>query len=103
MVSKDIPHPHTDIPECVSRSPERLDRCAIPTKKAYAYPRTNARAAAQVDGVHVVDPKPMLCPRDRCPAVIGNALVYRNGNHLTATYARSLWPWFDDQLPEVDD
>jgi hypothetical protein len=35
-----------------------------------------------------------------CPAVIGDALVYRNGSHLTATYVRTLAPWLGERLPE---
>jgi hypothetical protein len=35
-----------------------------------------------------------------CPAVIGDALVYRNGAHLTAAYVRTLSPWLAKHLPE---
>ena len=31
-----------------------------------------------------------FCTRDVCPAVIGGAVVYRDGHHLTQTYALSL-------------
>jgi hypothetical protein len=42
----------------------------------------------------------MVCLEKSCPAVIGDALVYRNGSHLTATYVRTLTPWLAERLPE---
>ncbi len=103
VVVKDIPHPHKDIPECVSRSLRRLKECAIPRSKAFNYPPLNARAGAEVGGVRLIDPTPTLCLEKRCPAVIGDALVYRNGAHLTPTYARTLAPWLGERLPKQID
>jgi hypothetical protein len=42
----------------------------------------------------------MMCAGKRCPAVIGDVLVYRNGAHLTQTYVRTLTPWLGERLPE---
>ena len=99
-VIQDVPHPDGDVPECVSRSMEYLERCAIPKDEAFDYPPTNVRAAEQVEGASLVDPTPVLCLEERCPAVVGDVLVYRNGAHLTRTYVRSLVPWLGGQLPE---
>ena len=101
VVFKDIPHPHKNMPECVSEALDRLQDCAIPRSKALSYPPINARAAARVEGVHLVDPTSALCLEKTCPAVIGDALVYRNGAHLTPTYARTLAPWLAEQLPTL--
>jgi peptidoglycan/LPS O-acetylase OafA/YrhL len=103
VIIKDIPHPHKDIPECVSRSLRRLEDCAIPRREAFNYPPVNARAAAQVEGMHPIDPTPVLCLEKTCPAVIGDALVYRNGAHLTPTYVRTLAPWLGIRLPRQID
>jgi hypothetical protein len=32
---------------------------------------------------------------------MGNALVFRDDNHFTATYARTLAPWLDAELPGI--
>ena len=96
----DVPHPDKNIPQCVSRSLEHLQECATPRSKALAYPRVNARTAAEVDGVRLIDPIPMICLEKTCPAVIGDVLVYRNGSHLTATYMRTLTPWLAERLPK---
>jgi peptidoglycan/LPS O-acetylase OafA/YrhL len=102
-VMKDVPHPDKDIPECVSRSLDRLENCAFPRDKAFDYPKVDERVADRVDGASLIDPTPVLCPGEKCPAVIGDALVYRNGTHLTPTYVRTLVPWLDEQLPEPAD
>ncbi len=97
---EDVPHPNKDIPECVSRELDDLQRCATPKSKALDYPKINTRAAQEIEGVHLIDPTSMLCLEKTCPAVIGDVLVYRNGAHLTPTYVRTLTPWLAKQLPE---
>jgi len=52
-----------------------------------------------VRGVDVIDPTDRFCLAARCPAVIGNVLVYRRTGHMTATYAATLAPWLDERLP----
>ena len=97
---EDVPHPDKNVPECVSRSLDRLRECAFPKGKALAFPPVNPRAAEEVESVRLIDPTPMVCPEEACPAVIGDALVYRNGAHLTATYVRTLTPWLAKRLPD---
>jgi hypothetical protein len=100
VLIEDVPHPDKNVPECVSRSLDHLERCAFPKNKALGFPPVNSLAAARVEGVQLIDPTPMVCPEMKCPSVIGDALVYRNGSHLTATYVRTLTPWLGKQLPE---
>jgi hypothetical protein len=63
----------------------------------------NTRVAEAVEGVRLIDPTPVACTEKKCPAVIGDVLVYRNGAHLTATYVRTLIPWLGERLPEPAD
>jgi peptidoglycan/LPS O-acetylase OafA/YrhL len=87
--------------DCVLEHRRNLDRCAFPRKR----PRGrsyDARAARRVRGVTLVDPLRVLCTRRRCPSVIGDALVYRDHYHLSATFARTLAPWLERRLPEID-
>jgi peptidoglycan/LPS O-acetylase OafA/YrhL len=99
-VIEDVPRPDKDIPECVSRSLDRLQECAFARSKAMGQPRINASAAAEVEGASLIDATPMVCPGKTCPAVIGDVLVYRNGAHLTRTYVRTITPWIGKQLPK---
>lgn len=55
---------------------------------------------AQVGGVPLIEPMPVHCLEKTCPAVIGDALVYGTGAHLTPTYVRTLAPWLGERLPK---
>ncbi len=101
-VMKDIPKPDKDIPECVSKSLDKLQDCAFSRSESLDYPPVEERAVKEVEDVTLVDPIPMLCPTETCPAVIGDTLVYRNGAHITPNYMRTLAPWLEEKLPEPD-
>jgi peptidoglycan/LPS O-acetylase OafA/YrhL len=99
VVLADNPHPPRDMPACVSDSLDSLTDCAFPEKQGLGFPRVNADAAKQTSGVSLIDPTDALCRDGTCPAVVGNALVYRNSAHITATYMRTLTGWLNEALP----
>jgi hypothetical protein len=103
VVIKDVPHPDKDVPECVSRSLDNLQECTFARKNALGYPPVDERTAERVEDARLVDSTPVVCPEKTCPAVIGDVLVYRNGAHLTPTYARTLAPWLGERLSEQSD
>jgi hypothetical protein len=100
VVIKDLPSAPRDIPNCVSQNMRHLRACAFPRIPDLAA-EFDEPAAGAVPGVHLVDLTPEVCPHDLCRAVIGNALVYRDKHHLTATYARTLSPWIAQGLREA--
>jgi peptidoglycan/LPS O-acetylase OafA/YrhL len=59
-----------------------------------------ASVAAEHD-VPVVDLTDDICSATRCDPIIGNTLVYRDGNHLTATFSKSLGGALSKALAEV--
>ncbi|MEU9504726.1 acyltransferase family protein [Micromonospora sp. NPDC048170] len=102
VVMRDSPAPRLDIADCVSANREQLTKCAVPRDQALAgIGPLQAEAAKGLAGVHLVDLNDAICPTDRCAAVIGGVLVYRDTNHLTATYARTLAARLDEQLQVV--
>jgi peptidoglycan/LPS O-acetylase OafA/YrhL len=97
VVIKDTPVSTSDVPGCVSERLEHLDSCAFPL--AHDPTRDfDARAAKAAPDSHLIDITAEICPGDLCRAVIGNALVYRDKSHLTATYARTLAPSIERDL-----
>jgi len=84
-------------PECVSENRDELSRCVFHSrrKRSRAFDAIGAARAR----VRLIDPNGILCPRYRCPTVIGNVLVYRDTYHLSATFARTLTPWLRRHLP----
>jgi peptidoglycan/LPS O-acetylase OafA/YrhL len=88
----DNPSPPFVIYECVAEHFKNLPACSFPKGKAIASSAANMQrsVARKVPGVSVVDMADTVCPdKTRCPAVIGNVLVFRQGSHLTTTFVDS--------------
>lgn len=102
VVLADTPQPGMNVYECAAENPDHLTACAFDRAdavRASAAP-TQQLAVEQTDVVWI-DLTDAICPVDRCAAVIGNALVYRQGSHLTATYVESLAPRLEAALEEI--
>jgi len=91
VVIKDTPTSSSDVPGCVSEDLDDLGSCAFERERDRAK-EFDSRAARVAPGSELIDVTPEICPRDLCRAVIGNALVYRDKSHLSATFARTLAP-----------
>lgn len=70
--------------------------------------RTNARVrsvAGEHDGVEVMDTADRICARRECAAVVDGEPIYRDSNHLTEHFVRSMRPdvehLFDQLLPST--
>jgi peptidoglycan/LPS O-acetylase OafA/YrhL len=96
---RETPKMSQDIGECVSAHRNRLTECTTSRKKALTPAHVLQPALAGLPGAAVVDlDSKAICPREQCPVVIGNVLIYRDNHHLTATYARSLAPFLKTAL-----
>jgi peptidoglycan/LPS O-acetylase OafA/YrhL len=91
VVIRDTPVSTSNVPSCVSEKLQHLESCAFPRVRDAAT-EFDVRAARAAPDTHLIDITPEICPKGLCRAVIGNALVYRDKSHLTATYARTLAP-----------
>lgn len=99
-VIKDPPAAEDDVPSCVSARLHELDRCSFPAERGEAE-EFDARAVARTPGASLLDLTDQICPRDVCRAVIGDALVYRDKSHLSATFAVTLAPRLERGLREA--
>jgi peptidoglycan/LPS O-acetylase OafA/YrhL len=87
----DTPKSSVDPPVCLSKHRGDSLACATPAAVAIASVHLAAeRSVAAAAGAVFVDPTPWVCPSDPCPVVIGRYLVYRDQQHLTATFAAAL-------------
>jgi peptidoglycan/LPS O-acetylase OafA/YrhL len=94
VVLIDTPLVGIDVPECLAEHPETPDDCSVmlgEAADASAGP-IQERALSGVRGVDTLNLTDYICPGGVCAPVIGNVLVWRDRNHLTATYSRSLAP-----------
>ena len=55
-----------------------------------------------IGGYGAVDMDDLICPDGGCPPVIGNVYTYRDDNHLTATYIRSMQDAFDERVDAAE-
>jgi hypothetical protein len=87
----DSPRSTVDPPVCLSAHLDDSVDCATPLSKAVDRSWMAAeQSVAAAAGVRYVDSTPLVCPSDPCPVVIGRVLVYRDQDHLTATYSAIL-------------
>jgi hypothetical protein len=93
LVLDDTPRQRLDPVKCLDE--HRFDMAACETTRLEADGARHAateRAAAARAGATFRSMTGRICPYDPCPVVVGRSLIWREDSHLTATYARKLWP-----------
>ncbi|GAA3255207.1 acyltransferase family protein [Dactylosporangium siamense] len=100
VIMQDTPDPRgTSVPDCVAAHPAAVQQCALKVATAiYATRKTANEDAATKAGFTVIDPTPWFCTDTVCPVIIGNALVYRDGSHVTTSYIKLLTPLLQAEL-----
>ena len=90
----DTPYGKRDIPGCLSSHKDDVDACAIARKTAFSGDLGDVESvAAAASGATIIDLTSRICVGDgACPVVVNGVILYRDDEHLTATFARSLAP-----------
>ena len=99
LVLRDTPFPGRQIPDCLAAHRSKQTACAG-SREAYhsADPLYDVAVELGLPGVTTIDTTRFLCTPTTCPAVIGSVVVYFDGSHMTATYARSIAPHIDEEI-----
>jgi peptidoglycan/LPS O-acetylase OafA/YrhL len=93
LVLGPVPDPHLTVPVCLSGHLDDMSACSPSRSNALNSNGIMAEAAATTaGGGHYTDLTELFCTADRCPAVVGNTLVYLDQVHVTLEYARLLAP-----------
>jgi peptidoglycan/LPS O-acetylase OafA/YrhL len=92
LVLRDNPMVPSDPVECLARNLDDPAACTRGLADTVAVPGTE-QVSAQAARVDFLDTRPVFCVDESCPAVIGGVAVYRDGQHVGATYARTLAPF----------
>jgi peptidoglycan/LPS O-acetylase OafA/YrhL len=80
----------------------RIGGCGTSRAEAFARPDPLIEASRLVSAATLIDLTQYYCTADRCPSVIGNAIVYSDwGAHVTATYIRTLSPAIIDGVRQA--
>jgi peptidoglycan/LPS O-acetylase OafA/YrhL len=97
----DTPISRYNVPTCLSS--HRSDVRPCETDRAFAlgqYPGIVETVAAYALGATLIDLTPFICPSGgTCPVVIDGMIVYRDNQHMTATFAASLRANLEASLP----
>ncbi|SFW86222.1 acyltransferase family protein [Amycolatopsis australiensis] len=93
LVLGPVPDPQSTVPACLSAHLDDATACTPPEPVAMSSTGVAAEATATTArGGDYADLTKAFCTAERCPVIIGNVLVYRDDNHLTTSYARTLTP-----------
>jgi hypothetical protein len=100
---EDTPYPGYNVAECVAAHLDDVKACNLPLSKAYNQARHQAvnRALQKLGGVTLVNPEDWICAENKCPAVVGNLLVFRDDSHLSVEFSRWLSPVITSLLEEL--
>ena len=100
----DNPAPPNEVYECVATHLDELSACSFDRQEAVD--RSGAsyqQLAMELTGItEYIDLSDLVCPvAERCPAVIGDVLVYRQGSHITNTYVETLTDAFGQRIADA--
>ncbi|MBO0899861.1 acyltransferase [Cellulomonas sp. zg-ZUI22] len=99
---RDTPWVGNDPPECVAVHGPDPEVCSTPAADILDDPSPLLEVDSRTSSaIRFIDINDVLCADGRCDFVQGGRLVYRDGNHLTATYAMSLAPVFRERLGSI--
>jgi peptidoglycan/LPS O-acetylase OafA/YrhL len=87
----DTPDPGRDAPACLSKHPSDIRACLFAQDDADNREIGVAeRVAATVSGAQLIDLTSRICAAWPCSPISGSVLIYRDEDHMTETFSRSL-------------
>jgi peptidoglycan/LPS O-acetylase OafA/YrhL len=87
----DTPDPGRDVPACLSKHPSDIRACLFTQDAADNREIGIAeRVAAEVSGATLIDLTSEICDAWPCSPISESVLIYRDEDHMTETFSRSL-------------
>lgn len=102
VVLADTPNLRRNPVSCLKQPGVMLSECT--TRRGLAlFPEHDEaeRETAEANGALFASLTEQVCPYDPCPIVSESTLMWRNESHLTATFARQLWPALRDIVKDT--
>ncbi len=84
-------------PRCLANNPEDPGVCRFARTRKFG-PGFDVTGAKRVGLLPAIDPLEALCARRWCYSARGNLVIYRDSDHLTATFARTLTDWLGRRI-----
>ncbi|QTX05250.1 acyltransferase family protein [Agromyces archimandritae] len=95
---RDTPRFPWRIPECLEKHGDDPESCGRDRAEVFAATSPVQDAAGVPGSMAQLDLSDGFCSETRCEAVVGNTVAYRDDDHMTATYSRTLVPLLEEQL-----
>ncbi len=87
----DTPDPGRDVPACLSKHPNDIRACFFAQGDVdNGEIGVAERVAATLSGAQLIDLTGSICAAWPCSPIAGNILIYRDEDHMTETFSRSL-------------
>ena len=100
VVIRDNPEMTDAMKGCWNAATKDAGKCHMAQSQAFV-PDAAAQAAANTDSVKLLDLTDLYCQQGICPAQIGGVYIYRNADHINATYSRSMTLALDQRLERL--
>ncbi len=101
-IIRDTPRPGFNMADCLVGNAGRFTECAFPRSEGVGRIGTGmAEVLATRPEVEDIDLTARICPRETCAPVVGGVVVYRDTNHLTDTFVRSLAPFLGSAIDRM--
>jgi peptidoglycan/LPS O-acetylase OafA/YrhL len=101
LAVRDNPRFDHYVPDCLRRHGRGAQVCGVDRDAVYAPDPPYTRLTDLPPNVTFLDVADALCNDERCPAEIGNVLVYLDDNHLTAAYATTMAGLVEEQVVDA--
>lgn len=85
-------------PHCLAMRPALTCYTSVAENESYTgnVKRVMRRVAAEFDNVRLFDPHTLLCGAGKCPAMIGDTIVYTDDDHLSQSWVKTATPALRD-------
>ena len=96
---RDVPRAPFDVPACLDEHRDDVPRCAFDRAEGLSRAGTgHDELVERMPQLPVLDFTDATCPGRTCSPIVGEVVVWRDSNHLSATYIRSLREVVEDEV-----
>ena len=90
---REVPQSNGNQAECALNHPQNFEVCQSDYAQAFNQKDWLFATVPQIAGAYRLDMSRFLCRSQKCPQILGHTFLYRDANHITSTYSRTLSPF----------
>jgi hypothetical protein len=96
----DTPHLKQPAIDCISAHKSNVFPCTVARREAFQWPSIRQRSLklATAEGVVAIDPASWFCTPSRCPVIVDNMILFRDGQHIMPQWSAFLAPVLEGGL-----